>query len=102
MDESGVTVVVICCPVWPGAGGCTVVVSVSPFLSTEMTCCGCPVATACFFACSIACSCFDLPQPVTRAAERSVAITHLRTGEGLCLPGWTFIVLGGLISFGVA
>ena len=56
---AGVTVVVTACAVCPGTGGCTVVVVTLPFLSVETTCWACPVAAACFFALSIAASCFD-------------------------------------------
>jgi hypothetical protein len=43
----------------PAAGGCTTDVVVTPLLSTLTTCCGWPVATACFFAWSSAFSCFE-------------------------------------------
>jgi hypothetical protein len=36
-----------------------VLVVVFPSLSTDTTCCACPVAAACFFAASIALSCAD-------------------------------------------
>jgi hypothetical protein len=65
-------VVVTCCAVCPGAGGCTIVVVVLPFLSTEVTCCACPVAAACFFAVSIAWSCFDVqPAIITTASANA-------------------------------
>jgi len=46
----GVEVVAISPVACPFAGGCTIVVVVVPFLSTETTCCACPVAAACFLA----------------------------------------------------
>src|ERR1700755_718400 len=55
------------CPV---AGGCTTGGVVIPSLSTETTCCGWPVATACFLACSRALSCFEA-QPNMPAANTS-------------------------------
>src|SRR6185437_9423277 len=69
---AGVTVVVTAWAVCPGAGGCTVTVVVLPFLSTETTCCACPVAAACFFAASIAASSFDL-HPTSNASASAIA-----------------------------
>src|SRR5215469_525886 len=75
---AGVTVVVMACAVCPGAGGWTVVVVTLPFLSVVTTCWGCPVATACFFACSIAASCFDWhPVNKLRASAMVTAGTSL-------------------------
>jgi hypothetical protein len=47
------------------------VVVVTPSLSTETTCCGWPVAIACFLACSSAFSCFEA-HPNMPAAKTSV------------------------------
>jgi hypothetical protein len=60
-----VTDAIVC----PGAGGCTVVVVVVPFESTVVTCCGCPDAAACFFAASIALSCFDSHPAIKKTAR---------------------------------
>src|ERR1035438_271853 len=76
--SSGVTVVVTASVVCPDVGGCTTVVVVLPFWSTETTCCDCPVAAACFLACSSARSCFEL-HPERMPANN----TNTRTGSGL-------------------
>src|ERR1035441_1413289 len=73
----GICVVVIAALVCPAGGGCTTVVVVVPFLSTETTCCACPVLAACFLACSSACSCFEL-HPERMPATN----TNTRTGNG--------------------
>jgi hypothetical protein len=54
------------------------VVVVVPSLATEITCCACPVAAACFFACSTAFSCLDA-QPAnstTASASAPYAFNH--------------------------
>src|SRR3954470_22461324 len=78
-EAGGALVVTSVGSFWPCAGGCTMVVVVIPFLSTEITCCGWPVATACFFACSSAFSCFDAhPKlPADRMTVRA-GTPHLR------------------------
>jgi hypothetical protein len=49
------------------------VVVVFPFLSTDTTCCACPVAAACFFAASTAWSCLEL-QPASMATASAKAL----------------------------
>src|SRR5450631_2016022 len=72
----GTVVVVIASTFCPAAGGCTTVVVVVPFLSTETTCCACPVADACFLACSSACSCLEL-----HPARMTATNTNTSTGS---------------------
>jgi hypothetical protein len=81
---AGVTVVVTSCAVCPGTGGCTVTVVVFPFLSTLTTCCGCPVAAACFFAASIAASCLDW-HPASNAAASIVAPANAKNCRELLI-----------------
>lgn len=76
----GVVVVAIASIVCPFAGGCTTVVVVVPFLSTETTCCGCPVAAACCLAWSSALSCFD-SHPDSMAAANTSIRTGIRPGR---------------------
>src|SRR5580692_6116318 len=73
----GVTVVVIASFVCPAAGGCTTVVVVVPFLSTETTCCACPVLAASFLACSSAFSCLE-PHPERMTTPNTSASTGIR------------------------
>ena len=76
----GVVVVAIASIVCPFAGGCTTVVVVVPFLSTETTCCGCPVAAACCLAWLSALSCFD-SHPDSMAAANTSIRTGIRPGR---------------------
>jgi hypothetical protein len=76
---AGVTVVVTSSFVCPAAGGCTNVVVVFPALSTDTTCCACPVAAAAFFAWSSAFSCLDAhpersPAAITKTSTGTVAV----------------------------
>src|SRR5208283_2950113 len=78
----GVCVVVMVSFVCPAGGGCTTVVVVIPFLSTETTCCGCPVLAACTLACSSAFSCLDVhPERMPAATRSRTAIRPVRTSE---------------------
>src|SRR5262252_3655884 len=87
---AGVTVVVTVGPVCPGAGGWMVVVVTLPSLSAVMTCCGCPVAMAFFFASSMAASCLDW-HPMNKLNASTVA------AAGLSL--WGVIMILGPSSF---
>jgi hypothetical protein len=81
-EGGGVVVVTRVGSFWPCAGGCTTVVTVLPSLSTLATCCGWPVAAACFFASSSAFSCFEeqpsIPAAMTKANAGTVVHRQIK------------------------